>query len=493
MNLKIRKNTEYGIWIIILLGVLIRLINIQMPLLEGATTRQVYNAMVARNFYLHGLNFLYPFIEIRGNFPYVQSIDAPVIPYLGAVLYHIFAGAHIEILRLISVVFTALATLFLYRFAGFLSDRKTALIASFLFIFSPISIFLGKSALHEMPLIFFTICSVYYFLRWTNEERPVFSLLAGLFFILAVLVKKTSLYLLLPLGYMVFSKWKWQAFRRNWVLLVSILIVLAWQAWEWHLRAIYPDPQWVHFNLLHNLKMIQSTYALQDFYKKVYLDILNYVLTPLGLVFFLVGFFLKPENKSWRFLYFWLAAVGFFYLIMPEQFWAHAYYHIHYLPIAAFFAARGFLFVTDKGVDKFLFGSRKMTISIFGLMYLLFSAGYARTFYRIQEDKRFVLSTAEIIKEKIPSDALIAAYLNNPVALLYYSSRKGWPRSFSQKGAKEDILIVEDLRSKGAAYLVSADRGGLEESRDFFEYLTRHYRVIFENEFCLIVDLQRRP
>lgn len=493
MNTVSKDNAGYGkyfIWLIILAGCLIRLINIQMPLLEGATTRQLHIAMVARNFYLHGLNFLYPFIEIRGSVPYVQSIDAPIISYLAAVLYRVFTGAHTEILRIISVVSTALATLFLYRLADFLSDRKTALIACFIFIFSPMSIFIGKSALIEMPLIFFTICVIYYFLRWRQEERIVFLVLAGLCFMMAALIKKTNLYLLLPLGYMAFSKWKWGSFRKNWILGIPVMIVLAWQAWEWHLRAVYPDPQWLHFNLQYNLEMMKFTYALQDFYKKVYLDILNYTLTPLGLVFFLVGIFLRPENRLWRVLYFWLAAVGFFYLIMPEQFWAHGYYHIHYLPIAAFFAARGFLFLIDKSRDRLLFGGRKAIVIIFGLMYLLFSAGYARMFYRIQEDKRFVLSTAEIVKEKIPSDRFIVAYLNNPISILYYSSRRGWPCQFSQKGVAEDISYLEGLRSKGADYLVCADRPSFEQNSDFLNYLTRHYKVSFQNEFCLIVDLQ---
>lgn len=492
MNLKIRKNTEYGIWIIIFVGVLIRLINIQMPLLEGVTTRQIYNAMVTKYFYEHGLNFFYPFMEIRGSDLYVQTIDAPLIPFIGAVLYHVTGGAYTEILRLISVISTAFAALLLYLLIKLISDKRKAIVAVFVFIFSPVNIFVGKSALHEMPLIICTIGAINYFLLWIKKEKFIYSLLGNLFFITAVLIKKTNFYLLLPLGYILLTRWGLRAVKKNWMLFVSLAVILAWQLWEWYLRIIYPDPRWIHFNLKYNLERIFLCYTAPDFYKKIYTDILNYALTPIGLAFCLLGFILKPQNNYIKILYVWLGAVFFFYIIMPEQLWAHAYYHIHYLPIASFFIASGFTFMIDKICDANIsaFNKKRSLIIYFAIFFLVFSLRYSISFYKIPDTKKYVLSTAKHVRNIVAKDELVIAAQDNPVGLLYYSQRKGWPINFSYDH-KSSVSELENLRSKGAQFLASAMKTELKENTYFWNYLKSNYKTIFEDENCIIFSLKR--
>lgn len=485
--------TDYFVLVIILVGTIIRFIGIDMPLLEGASTRQVYNAMVTRYFYEHGLNFFYPFMEIRGNALYVQTLDAPVIPYVGALLYRIFGGTNTEILRIISVAFTALAGAILYRLVAYISEKKTALAALFIFIFSPVSIFTGKSALHEMPLIFFTVGSLYYFLRWAKEGRFVFSVLANIFFILAVLIKKTNFYLILPIAYIMFSQWRWKSFRKCYLLAFSILVVLAWQVWEFILRVKFPDPQWIHFDLRYNLERIIFTYTAQEFYKKIYLDIVNYVFTPVGFVFFLIGILLRLKRGSERFLYAWLGAVALFYMIMPEQFWAHGYYHIHYLPIAAFFAARGFIFVLNiiSSTEAALFKDKRITAAIFAVIFIIMSTGYSYSSYCIPDSKRAVLFVSAKVGELTGKDDLVIASEDNPTAVLYYSHRKGWPVNFS-KSKEEAVKVFEDLRDKGAEYLVSASKTALKSNVFFWDYLRANYKVLFEDDYGIIVEIKNK-
>lgn len=488
------KFIEYAVWIIILFGALIRMVNIQMPLLEGVATRQIYNAMVTKYFYLHNMNFLYPFMEIRGNAPYVQALEAPVIPFIAAALYHVFGGVHTEILRLISVCSIALASLFLYRLVIILSDEITALTAVFIFTFFPVNIFVGRSALHEASLMFFTIAAVYYFMRWTREEKIDLAILANLFFILAVAIKKTNLYLFLPLGYLAFSKWKRKALRKSWLVFFAFLIILAWQAWEWHLRMRFPDPQWIHFNLQHHIERIIYTYTSADFYKKAYDDILNYVLTPLGLVFFLIGLTLKIRNREGRVLYFWLAAVAFFYLVMPEQFWAHAYYHVHYLPIAAFLIARGFIFFINmlQASQNLVASHKKIIVLFFGALFFLMSMRYSLGYYRVPETKRPVLSAAEHVKNIVPKDSLVVSTVDNPASLLYYSERKGWTFNCCTQTPQERILELNDLRKQGAGYLAAAYKAELRDNTVFWNYLRNNYDVAYEDDNSVIFDIREK-
>lgn len=485
---KLRPDVDKFLLMILIAAAVIRCFNLSLPLLD---TRQAYNAMVAKNYYENGFNLFYPFMPIRGNSPFVQTLEFPIIPYVGAIFYWLIGGIHTEILRLISVFFTVLTILFLYRLANSSYDKRIAQFSVFLFAFSPISIYIGKSALYEMPMIFFIICCIYYFINWTKSERISDALLANLCFVFAVLIKKPNLYLLMPLSYLAYSKWGWNAIRKNWIAFFSLFLILTWNLWEVYLRMQFPDPQWLHFNFKYNISRIIFSYSSVDFYKKIYADSVNYVLTPLGITFLLLGLFLKPNKKIEFVLYFWLGAVILFYLIMPEQVWAHGYYHIHYLPIAAFFAAKGFQFIIKRDYSKFYFLKPRSIMIIFGLLFILLSARYFIPFYSVPENKKFVLKTAEFVKEKIPPNELIISCVDSPATLLYYSDRKGWPVDFSYKG-EEGISILEDLRTKGASYFVCAYKKELMENKEFVQYLTTYYTTIFENGFCLIVDLRKQ-
>lgn len=478
------------LWTIIIFSVLLRLINISMPLLEGSATRQIYSAMVAKYFYEEKMNILYPKIPIKGNEPFYQALEIQLTPYIAAIFYRILNGIHTEVLRAISIVFTVLAIYMLYKLMAVLFDKEIALISVFIFSFSPISIYLGRSANFEMPIIFFNIATIYSFYRWTKTERMLHALMANSAFIFAVSLKLPNLYLLFPLGLMAFTRWKWRLFARNWHFLISFIIILVWQGWEHYLRITYPDINWLHFSLAYNLQSIQQCFTSLDFYKKVYSDALNYVLTPLGLSFPLIGLLLKRENENEKILYCWLFSLILFYVVMPEGLWAHGYYHVHYLPIAAFLAAKGFLFTVKRDYSKFRFADFKSITIVFGLLFLLLSARYFIPFYTIPENKGHVLKSAEYVKATTQRDDLIISCVDSPGVLLYYSDRRGWPVEFSYKGI-EGISILEDLRSKGASYFVCAYKRELDGNKEFLRYITTRYKTIFENEFCLIIDLRK--
>lgn len=479
------------IWIIIILAALLRLINIGQPLLEGSATRQIFSAMVAKYFYQEQMNMLYPRLFIKGVEPFYAALEIQLAPFLAAFFYKLLNGVYSEVLRIISVSFTVLSIYFLYNLiVEIFNNKKLALITTFIFSFSPISIYLGRSANFEMHIIFFNIATIFYFYKWVKNERLIYAALANLAFIFAVSLKVPNIYLLVPLGFLAFSKWRWRAFSKNWMMAISFLIIIAVQGWLQYLRTIGPDKNWLHFSLAYNLQSIRECFTSLEFYKKTYNDALNYVLTPLGLTFAAVGLLLKREDEGERILLFWLLGVLMFYAVMPEGLWAHGYYHMHYLPILAFFASKGFLHIIEKDRLKPNFPNPRTSIVIFGLLFLLLSARYSIPFYIIPENKRHILKTAGYVKMKVSPNELIISCVDSPATLLYYSERRGWTIDFSDKGAN-GITILEDLRSRGAAYFACAYKKELEVNKEFMRYLITHYKVILENQFCLIVDLRK--
>ena len=217
--------------------------------------------------------------------------------------------------------------------------------------------------------------------------------------------------------------------------------------------------------------------------KKVYTDALHYVLTPLGLTFFLIGGCLKRLGREW-FLAFWLLAVFVFYLLLPETVGVHSYYHIHYLPVACFWIARSY-HTFSRIMDKPAF---KPLLTSLGVVFLLLCGRYAIPFYWVPEQKRYIMKTAQEIQTRVPKGALIVASSDSPAAFLYYCDRKGWARDFSDRGDRA-IPMLEEYRRLGARYFVSAHQEDLKSNGDFIKYARARYKTLYEDDFSWLIDL----
>lgn len=475
------------IWIIIALAALFRLINIHMPLLEGSATRQIYSAMVAKHFYEEDMNILYPSIPIKGNEPFYQALEIQFIPYLAAISYKITNGIHTEAFRIIAILFTILTLYVLYLFIRDISNHDNALVAVFFFAFSPISIYLGRSANFEMPIIFFNIAALWFFYTWTRTVKFKFCIFGNISFIFAVLLKLPNLYLLLPVYYILWQKWGIKSFKKNWLIILSFIPIVLANYWMHNLRVIAPDKNWLHFNLSYNLHSMAECFTSVEFYKKIYNDSLNYVLTPFGFVFLMIGLLLKLERKEQRIFYYWLAGVILFFTLVAEGFGTHGYYHVHYMPAASFFMAIGFN-ALRKSLSPALKNPRAAVYTL-GFLFLLVSLRYSIPFFTIPENKKFVLKASGILKEKVAPNELIVACVDSPSSLLYYSDRKGWGIEFSYRG-DEAIPMLEDLRKRGAAYFVCSYKTELYQNKKFLDYLTSKYRVVMDEEYCFLVNLK---
>lgn len=473
-------------WIIILLNIAIRLICIDMPLLEGSATRQIYSAMVARTFYENGLNILYPDIPINGNAPFYQALEIQLTPFLAALGYTLAGNIYPIFLRFVSIFFTILALYVLYELLKILfNQERIALISIFIFGFSPISIYLGRSANFEMAIIFFNMATLLYFIKWSKTEKYRYALLANLCFFFAVSLKVPNLYLLGPILFIVISRWGFiQGFKKNWLMFLTCIAILFVQGWLQHLRTIAPHHNWLHFNMAYNIQSILHGFREIDFYKKVYSDSVNYVLTPMGLVFGFWGLLIQPYKIEVKKLFLiWFFGICSFYVVVLEGLWTHSYYHIHYLPIMAYFSAKAINYLYEQ------YHHNIRVIIVLFLFYTLCSARYSISMYKIPENKKHVLTAAHYIEKNISKDALIVSSVDSPSSLLYYANRKGWTEDFSYKG-KKGIQNLEEYRKKGAQFFACAYVPELKKNEYFWKYLRKNYSILYETDTILIADLK---
>ncbi|SVD77523.1 uncharacterized protein METZ01_LOCUS430377, partial [marine metagenome] len=131
---------RYFRWFLIIVGVgcIIRLIRLDMPLLEGAVGRQIQTAAITFNLFQNGFDVLHPQINQLPE-PRYFPIEPPVYNIIIAVLYTIF-GVHEFLARLVSISAFVGCAFFLFQIAKRNFDENTALAAIFTLSFSPLCI-----------------------------------------------------------------------------------------------------------------------------------------------------------------------------------------------------------------------------------------------------------------------------------------------------------------------------------------------------------------
>lgn len=493
---------------IVLAGILIRMIHISQPLLEGASTRQVETAMIARNFYHYGFNLFYPQVDIFGNNPGYLMQEFYIIPFIAALFYKILGGVHEEVLRLISLFSYVLAVFMIYRLASYFYNRKVGMISAFCFTFSPLSIYLGRAVHPEMLMIFFIMATIYLFTRWVDEEKVKYGVLAALCFVMAVLLKVPNLYLLLPLFFIAFLKYRWDFIKRKglWFFLIGAFIPIILFNYHQHLvRTEFPNPAMENFNIGNMIYYIKIYLTGKVFYKTSYENLAGYTLTPIGFTLFALALMLRvKEKREWLFHY-WILAVAVFFLAIPAQS-IQGYYQMHLLAPASIMIGKlvselqSSEFYRDRLIKKRYF----LTLLIFLVLGIVFRYSYA--YYKTPDNFKYVVETGDAVKEVTEKDALVIASIENGPDLVYYAARKGWFFMINRESLKEEekrsgentgkiydrIKYLEHLRKEGAQYFASASLKEFYGHERFSKYMLDHYRIAKKTSHFVIFDIKKQ-
>lgn len=501
------KTTARLLTIIILFGALVRMINLTQPLLEGASTRQVETAMIARNFYNHGFKLFYPQVDWFGDDPGYLMQEFYIIPFIAALFYKLAGGVHEWFLRLISVFSYLIATVMVYKLASYYTNKKIGIISALCFTLSPLSVYLGRAVHPEMLMIFFNMSAVYFFSKYMDENKLCHGLLAALSFVFAVLLKVPNLYMLLPLAFIAYTRFGWNFLKqgRLWVLMIVSAVPIALFNYHQHLiRIAFPNPDMVNFKLEVIISSLRIYLTGKEFYKAVFDNLVTYTLTPVGFTLLAFGLLVKIENKRDLLFHVWILSAAAFFLLMPGQSW-QGYYQMHLLPAACILIGKVIYqfsksqFYKERFLEKRAFGF----LFLFLIFLVVFRYSYA--YYRIPENFKYVVETGKAMDQLAEKDALIIASIENGVDLVYYSNRRGWPFTIQlEEKRKHDIASGEDitgriydsiqyleyLRGRGAEYFASASKEEFFSNNKFSVYMFKNYKVMRETPHFIIFDLK---
>jgi len=447
-----------AIWIV---AVAARLMFIDQPYVDHWSWRQCDVAAVARNFYDGGFRFAYPQIDWAGNATGYVGTEFPILPFVAAICYK-FAGIHEWIGRSQAVILFAVSLPFFFLLVREIFGSTAAVWATFFFSFTPLNIFAGRSFMPDVPSLSLAIIGLYFFLRWTHDQKWTSFFAAAIAISLSILIKVTSIVIFAPLMYlpvagigdpgrreMKLVRSRDHRSRLQLLLFIAIAIVPS-AIWYWHAYQIaerfYPH----HFFGAGGVRIE----GLQ-WYSNIARQTAISSLTPVLAIMALMGLFVAPRGKYGRLFDWWLAAMVLFVVVLGYGN-RHRWYQLPLVPIAAAFAGAACTFFGSN------ISSRRAAIALSILLagsFAILSYMYVRPLY---ESSAAQLRDAGLELNKItPSDALIVAADMGDPTIFYYSQRKGWhflEEDGIYQGTPSDsqdaIVDLEKLRRRGATHVV---------------------------------------
>jgi 4-amino-4-deoxy-L-arabinose transferase-like glycosyltransferase len=475
-----QKNAAY---VILLLGLLLRLYHLDAPTIGRNSWRQSDTAAMARNFYENGFNFAYPQIDWGGNSPGYVETEFPLYPFTVALLYKIF-GVHELLGRLLSAVCYAFAIYFLYLLVRKIIDESTALWASFFFSILPLSVYYGRNFFPEPMLIISMIAGVYFLVQWIDHERWWQFVLSAAFIALACLLKIVTLYVGLPILYLGYAKYGKRGFLQWRLWLYAAIVILPVAAWYSHAHQIllnggstfgiweYGTDKWGNWNLVITPRFWNSI---------LFQSLAERHFTWSGFPVLVAGIFLKRRAARERLFDYWLIALFVYVAIVARGNDVHDYYQLPFLIPGVVFMGKVF----SRHFTSLNFKDGKtvaLAICLMGTI-VLGSARYYSLMKMENPDNSAVFSLAGIVQQKTEPSARIIVLDNRDPTIMYLSHRKGWHATAAN--VNESFII--DKRSQGARYLVglyeyldSSQKGELRK------YMTRENTVLDDGKEFII-------
>jgi 4-amino-4-deoxy-L-arabinose transferase-like glycosyltransferase len=406
------------LWVIILLGIAVRLYRIDGPFPDWHYYRQFDTAAIARNFSEHSLNILYPQVDWGGNSRGYVEVEFQVFTFMVAVLYRVF-GVHESLGRILNLFFYAGTALLLYRLARDVYGRRTALFAVGFYAFLPLSYSVSHNFQPDTFMVLCTLAGIYYFFRWTEDMQWKWLAISFAGLAIAVLIKPFCLYAGVPLIYLCHRKFAWRFLAKPVLWAYALLIVLPMVAWyihAYHLWTIYGNTFGIFGGRVKGVYLGGDVATVGTLLHNLGWRLVWEIATPVGLLLLLAGLFVRPPSGNYVF-HWW--ALGFLATIpaIPSGHSGHNYYQLPLVLIVAPAMAYGLVRLIDRGTLSW-----RMAGAVCGL-FLAFCAWGIWPMIASSVELKQRIAFGKRVAALVPEDALIVFSYPLPYTPSWYSHR----------------------------------------------------------------------
>jgi dolichyl-phosphate-mannose-protein mannosyltransferase len=497
--------------LIIAVGVLLRLRDVSTLPVEVQSWRQTDTAALARNYAEEGYRLFYPTVDWRGRTPgYVES-ELSIYAFAVALAYGVF-GEHEIIARLVTVAAWALAAWLLFLIGRRAFGKRASIFAlAFFALWSPFSIFLGRTIMGDLPAQTFAIVAIYAALRWQEQGKVKWFILAMAGAASAALSKLPLLYIGMPLAAIVIQREGIRALARprNWIGAISVLGIVG--GWYWHAHQIglqtglnlgfitknslftkgTPDTnQWISdWTFLADIGVYQG--FLYNFTWRL--------LTTFGLVLTAVGLLLPRRSRVEAPILVWVLAVLIYFLVAaPTVLWSD-YYTIALLPPAALYVGKAVDSIVAWIVKwlrrpelSFKFGALGLAmVGTVGLVHATFeTVASVNDLFAPREPIVQAQLAGQWIQAVVPQHVRIITVGGEEPTGLYFAHRYGlW---FGGEGGDYELFSLDKLARQKWKYLVVYNPFWGNINKPWLIYLHTGRKLIGGGPWFLAYDISQK-
>lgn len=332
--------------LLLVLGAVLRLINLNAPPLDFHSTRQLRNFLVARSIYYNLLPNANSQQRALAQSFYraVGQYEPPITESIVGTTYLFTGGESFAIPRIYGTIFWLLAGIALFDLARRIASPTAGLISLAYFLVLPFAVQASRSFQPDPLMTSSFVIGIYFMYRWMaplqlppnsqnlggeKEGAWKWAIFAALFLGFAVLVKIVIVFFV------------------GAAAIAAVLATLGIKFWKskqvWVMSALMIIPALGYYVLGHPgrsteyffswtvdlLKLITSTHF--------YADWLGFIGGLFGLTILflsLAGTLLAPPRFRWVLISMWIGYL-LYGLTLPFQMYTHSYYHIQLIPVVA--------------------------------------------------------------------------------------------------------------------------------------------------------------
>ncbi|MBI3850096.1 MAG: glycosyltransferase family 39 protein [Verrucomicrobia bacterium] len=423
-------------WWVLLLGVALRLVAVNQPLIDAHLFRQTQTADATKSLIEEPGWHLSAKVSWKGDTGARLCLEFPLYNYL-VMAVHVLTGNLDASGKLVSVALWGFSFWLLQGLWRRVLDDRQSFWANLLFVLSPLEVFFGQAFMPEMlvqSLAFGFLLAALRYMENPSLPRWIICAATGL---LGLLVKAPEIaHWYLVLLALLFEKERWRcAWRPRYVMaaIISLLVIRQWSLFmaqvnhggfaelaSTKLLLGSIGPWWARFGLNHYRMIAQ------------YLAILAFSIT--GMMVAALGLLEVLRSRTSRFALYWLGALALYYLI-----WAgpvssgQSYYNLPALgPGCMLFGIGMVRFLTwlrDRWGENL--PARFAKVAVLAVTLSLLAAG---TLYLFRQD-RVVYESALWTREHTNPDELVLFKWNHrpesvdyphPCVFSYYAQRRVW-------------------------------------------------------------------
>lgn len=485
-----------SLWVILLLGLAIRLVDLTDLPLDFHPNKQLRSAMMARGMYYADLPSASDWQREMAVTQWhgMERLEPPILETVTAWTYRLAGGEHLWIGRLYSSLLWVVGGLFLFLTARTLSNNDGALVGVAYYLFLPYAVIASRSFQADPFMVAAALAGVWALVRWSGQPDPSWrsTVAAGLIAALAPFVKVLIVFSMIGalVGLLLATRGAKKTLRdpKAWAVMALMLLPSV---------AYYLVGTLVAGQLAGNTtRFFPSMLVSLRFYLD-WSELATWVAGPIAISAFLLG--LVVSSARGRGL---LIGLGLGYvacgLVFPYHFSTHDYYHLALIPILAL----GISPVASslvRGVTENA-GGRVARILALGVFAIAIAFGLREARGRMAaRDFRAEAGYWEYLGELVGhSSNLVALSHDYGYRLEYYgwTLTRPWPAQIDFRldalfgGQPETSEAWIQGQLSGHSYFVTTLLGELEAQPGVAAYLHSHYPVYASGDDFIIFDLQ---